>query len=442
MSEKPVKLVGFLCNWCSYAGADLAGVSRLRYDTSIRIVRIPCSGRADPLLALLALQQGADGVLVSGCHPGDCHYSDGNFFARRRFAIIHDLMDFLGMDTRILQLSWVSASEGKKWADVVNSVAEEVRAARDDAKHTAISVNEAIPVPQGPKIKPLDEDPAATEKLQKIAQELLSSGKVKAVLGHTRRKRNLPGVTAAFISRPEDVKELLAFTGCVPNLSRYLKAAIKRYEGPVAMVGKGSDLLSVINLEREHQIPAGMVRRLALSCKGLVDPEGRLLGFCANCLAGVLGAADFMLGESPDMPAADDFADVRAIEALPREVRAAYWDEKFATCLRCYACRNACPSCFCKTCFAESRRPTWVFPSPSVMGNKFFHLIRAYHLAGRCSMCGECERVCPMALPLRTLARKAAKIVQERFGLLPSSNREEKNALSQFKPDEQVEFIR
>jgi len=92
------KVVGFLCNWCSYAGADMTGTSRIPYPPNIRIIRVPCSGRVDPLYVLKAFQEGADGVLVAGCHPGDCHYGDGNYHARRRYALMHNFLDFVGIE--------------------------------------------------------------------------------------------------------------------------------------------------------------------------------------------------------------------------------------------------------------------------------------------------------------------------------------------------------
>ena len=121
-------LVAFLCNWCTYAGADLAGTSRLSYPADIRIIRVPCSGRVDPLFLLRALQDGADGVLVSGCHPGDCHYSAGNYYARRRFMILRELLDLFGIDLDRVQFSWVSAAEGIKWSQVVTDVTNKIRA--------------------------------------------------------------------------------------------------------------------------------------------------------------------------------------------------------------------------------------------------------------------------------------------------------------------------
>ena len=142
MREK-MKIVGFLCNWCSYAGADLAGVSRLQYGHEIRIVRVPCSGRVNPLMVLKCFQEGADGVLVAGCHPGDCHYQEGNYFARRRMRVAEELLDFLGFDRRRLRLRWVSASEGAKWAEVVDGFIADVRAACDEAPDSGLSLRGA-----------------------------------------------------------------------------------------------------------------------------------------------------------------------------------------------------------------------------------------------------------------------------------------------------------
>ena len=122
------KIVAFLCNWCSYAGADLAGVSRLQYPPNVRIIRVPCSGRVNPLFIMRALRQGADGVLISGCHPGDCHYLSGNDYARRKFTLLHSLLDHMGIEKGRVQFSWVSASESIKFAQVITEVTESVRA--------------------------------------------------------------------------------------------------------------------------------------------------------------------------------------------------------------------------------------------------------------------------------------------------------------------------
>ena len=119
------RIVAFLCNWCSYAGADLAGMSRLAYPAAIKIVRLPCSGRVDPMFILKSFERGADMVLVSGCHPGDCHYSSGNYHARRKLQSFRELLSFLGIDPRRFKMSWVSAAEGAKWSTLVAEITKE-----------------------------------------------------------------------------------------------------------------------------------------------------------------------------------------------------------------------------------------------------------------------------------------------------------------------------
>jgi F420-non-reducing hydrogenase iron-sulfur subunit len=122
------KIVGFLCNWCAYAGADLAGVSRIQYPPNIRIIRVMCSGRIDPAFILEALKNGADGVLVAGCHlPSDCHYLSGNFKALRRVMLLKKVLKDFGIEPERVRLEWVSASEGDKFAAVVRDVVEQIK---------------------------------------------------------------------------------------------------------------------------------------------------------------------------------------------------------------------------------------------------------------------------------------------------------------------------
>jgi coenzyme F420-reducing hydrogenase delta subunit len=127
MEEFKPKIVAFVCNWCTYAGADLTGTSRMKYSANVKIIRFPCTGRIDFMLLMKAFDNGADGIIVSGCHPNDCHYSTGNFHARRRWIVFRNLLDFAGIDTERIQFSWVSAAEGAKWANVVNSTVEKIK---------------------------------------------------------------------------------------------------------------------------------------------------------------------------------------------------------------------------------------------------------------------------------------------------------------------------
>jgi len=121
------KIVGFLCNWCSYAGADLAGVSRIQYPPNLRIIRVMCSGRVDPAFILEAFISGADGVLIAGCHPGDCHYIAGNYKAQRRGILLKKLLQQFGLEPQRLRIEFVSASEGAKFAAVVKEMVEDIK---------------------------------------------------------------------------------------------------------------------------------------------------------------------------------------------------------------------------------------------------------------------------------------------------------------------------
>jgi coenzyme F420-reducing hydrogenase delta subunit len=122
------RIVGFLCNWCSYAGADLAGTSRLKVPANLRVVRVPCSGRINPLFIFKALEEGADGVMVSGCHPGDCHYISGNRYAKRKLAMIRRLLEWVGVEPERIHFTWLSASEGARYAAEVTEFVNKVKA--------------------------------------------------------------------------------------------------------------------------------------------------------------------------------------------------------------------------------------------------------------------------------------------------------------------------
>ena len=126
MNNNPT-VVAFLCNWCSYTGADLAGTSRMKYAPNIRIIRVMCSGRVDPTFVLESFKKGADGVLICGCHPGDCHYHEGNYKCLRRYHLIKKYIDQMGIEPERLQLEWISASEGKQFAELVDSFTDTIK---------------------------------------------------------------------------------------------------------------------------------------------------------------------------------------------------------------------------------------------------------------------------------------------------------------------------
>jgi F420-non-reducing hydrogenase iron-sulfur subunit len=128
MEEFKPTIVSFLCNWCSYTGADLAGTSRMTYAPNIRVIRVMCSGRVDPTFVLTAFNEGADGVLICGCHPGDCHYHEGNYKCLRRYHLLQKYLQQMGIHKDRLRLAWVSASEGKQFAELADDMTETVTA--------------------------------------------------------------------------------------------------------------------------------------------------------------------------------------------------------------------------------------------------------------------------------------------------------------------------
>lgn len=127
MEEFEPKIIAFVCNWCTYAGADLAGTSRIQYPPNIKIIRLMCSGSVDPIYVIKPLLEGMDGILIGGCHPGDCHYTNGNYKARRRVAILKTILSQIGFDERRIWMRWISASEGKQFASIVTQMVEELK---------------------------------------------------------------------------------------------------------------------------------------------------------------------------------------------------------------------------------------------------------------------------------------------------------------------------
>lgn len=126
MDTKPT-IVAFLCNWCSYTGADLAGTSRMKYSSDVKIIRVMCTGRIDPTFILKAFKEGADGVLLCGCHPGDCHYESGNYKCMRRFKLLQKYVQQMGINPSRIRLEWISASEGKQFADLADEMSDTIR---------------------------------------------------------------------------------------------------------------------------------------------------------------------------------------------------------------------------------------------------------------------------------------------------------------------------
>jgi coenzyme F420-reducing hydrogenase delta subunit/ferredoxin len=437
-------IIALVCRWCTYAGADLAGTSRLTYPSAVRLVRFPCTGRMNPLFVLKAFEHGADGVLVSGCHPGDCHYVQGNLYARRRFVVFKSLVEFIGLDPRRLHFSWVSASEGAKWVKVVEEVTEAVRSA-GPMRSPGESTVELPSAESGARTRPgVEELEALTTRLREVAGELLGDGTASVVLGY--RRGSLPGrAVPGFITTREEADDLVWDANCFHNLSVYLPR-MDDESGKVAAVVKKCDAATVVGLLQEGQVSRERLHLIGVQCSGVWE-KGRLAAKCHACDGQVPSLCDVAITPAEtrkaDVPAADDPRDaaIDYLESLPAQVRWDYWEEEFGRCIRCYACRGVCPLCYCETCIAEKHRPQWISPAIDRTGNTAWNLIRAFHLAGRCTGCDECARVCPAEIRLDLINRKLARVVEERFGYRTGSDPEAKPPLTMFRDDDPEEFI-
>ncbi|MCP4902476.1 MAG: hydrogenase iron-sulfur subunit [bacterium] len=444
-------LVAFVCKWCSSAGADMAGTTRRSYPANVRLVRFPCTGRMNPLFILKAFDQGADGVLVSGCHPGDCHYVQGNLVARRRFALFRSLVDFIGLDLNRLHFAWVSAAEGVKWTEVVKEVTASVRQVGPLPLWTAPADTPELPAvesgstPSTSGLLPNNELQAVTGHLKNLFASLLRDNSITTAYGYS--EGSLPGrMVPARFTTPDEVEALTWGTGCLTNLTAYLSR--EGDDDTTALIVKQCDAGAVTGLIREGQIDRDKLVLIGAPCDG--GPSEK----CRGCSGASSPICDWIVtadGAVQNTPAALEphvngceelDAEIAAIEALSAEHRWQYWQDQFARCLRCYACRASCPMCYCETCIANKHQPQWIPTTINERGNAAWNIVRALHLIGRCTSCGECSRVCPANLRLDLLSRKLNQEVERLFGSELPLDAETPTVLNLFRMDDPDDYIR
>ncbi len=287
-------------------------------------------------------------------------------------------------------------------------------------------------------------------ELQELAGKLLTDGTVNLVIGW---ENGPSGARPAFVTDATDTGRLIFDTRCVHNLAAYLsprRTPIKR-KGKVAVVVKGCDAIAVAGLIRETQIRREDVVIIGVRCGGvLADPRSRdaltvetAADRCLGCTLRAPGHADFVVGpETTGLPGPSrrDLL-IAELEAMTHAERWCFWMDNFERCTRCNACRQTCPLCFCERCIQDKTQPQWLESSPHGRGNLAWHLTRAMHLAGRCVDCGECQRACPVDIPLALLNRKIAAIVAERFGTHAVDDPAVPAPIGTFKPDDPQEFI-
>ncbi|MFZ5643948.1 MAG: Coenzyme F420 hydrogenase/dehydrogenase, beta subunit C-terminal domain [Bacillota bacterium] len=307
--------------------------------------------------------------------------------------------------------------------------------------------------------------------IQDAAKKLFDEKKVDLVVGFTKGSLPLRS-TPCFIRKSEDAAKLTWDYSCENNLANYLR----KREEKVAVVAKGCDVRSIVALVKENQINRDNIYIIGIPCAGMIDRakvdavlDGKDLleveekgdslvlkgkGFaqevklddichdtCKVCRYGNPVIYDMMIGEPVPAKPEDNFADVAAFEALSPAERKAALAAEFSKCIRCYACRNACPMCYCTECFVDCSTPAWINKSTDTADNIMFQVGRVFHSAGRCADCGACDRACPMGINLRGMTRKMVKEVKELFGYETGVNPDETPALADFKADDPEAFL-
>ncbi len=309
------------------------------------------------------------------------------------------------------------------------------------------------------KIKTAGIDPdyyqAVTEAIRLEAVKLLTDQTVVAVVGYLPGRR-LGTAGPALVTTVEQAAQLVFSPACVNNLSVYLTKAKKGVlkKGRVGIVAKGCDLRALAGLMGESQIKREELFIIGVACAGVYGSgadrtqplsENNIARKCRECSVHlpegtdlVAGAANQHLSELAPLEAQE----MARIEAMTQAERWAFWKEHFSRCIRCMACRQICPFCYCEQCLCDKNRPQAVESSPRPAGNTAWHIVRAMHLAGRCGGCAECERVCPMDIPLNLLNRRMARELKELYdyeaGMVPA----EKGPLTQYKEDDDQSFIK
>ena len=403
------KIVAFVCRWCTYTGADLAGMSRLQYPPNTKVIMLPCSGRIDINFVLRAFMQGADGVLVSGCHPGDCHYNEGNYRARRRWTLLRDLLDTLGFDLRRLKLAWISAAEGNKWAQTVTDFTKEIT---DLGPYTELhELCECVDSPLAPEEAIAEkmaftESHPAEEALVKAVEKAFGEEKVAKVLGW-RSRPTLKRTSPDWFENAAELKDLAAPPAGV-HVVRLCDEPVLANEPKLGVIARPRELASLNVLTQEHALDPEQVTVFELDKDGKYLKTGTL-----QELSGEVAAAfpeGQVVGHSPET-----MQKLAEFMQKPREERFAFWKEVSQHCLHCYACRQACPICHCKKCYVEKNQPQWFPTAADGMGNLSWLIVRAFHLAGRCIGCGACQTACPADIPLNLLNAALAKSSLDNF---------------------------
>ena len=295
---------------------------------------------------------------------------------------------------------------------------------------------------------------AVTAAIRSEAIRLLGEGKVAAVVGYRAGRRNNSALPA-IVTSIDQVDQLIFSPACVNNLALYLTKAKNEVKGKgkLALVAKGCDLRAVAGLLGENQLKRDDVHLIGIACAGVYGAEAdrglplceaTIARKCRECTVHEPQRTDAVTGILPklkELPHLES-EELARLEAMTPKERWDYWQAHFARCIRCLACRQVCPFCYCEQCLCDKNRPQAVESSPRPSGNSAWHIVRAMHLAGRCSACAECERGCPMDIPLNLLNRKMAKELKELYAYEAGLEPQEKGPLTSYKEDDDQSFIK
>jgi ferredoxin len=295
---------------------------------------------------------------------------------------------------------------------------------------------------------------AVTEAIRAEAERILSSGEVAAVVGYVAGRRAGTAMPAV-ITAPEGARTLVFSPACHNNLTLYLTKSRKDAvpKGRLAIVAKGCDLRALAGLIGESQLQRDQLHIIGMACPGVYGANAdRALPLqgetvarkCRECTVHLPEGADYVAGVLPELAELEpvEAAELARLEAMSPAERWAFWKDQFSKCIKCLACRQVCPFCFCEQCLCDRNRPQAVETSPRPAGNMGWHIVRAMHLAGRCAGCAECERVCPMDIPLNLLNRKMAQELKELYGHEAGMVPQEKGPLTSYREDDEQSFIK
>ena len=308
------------------------------------------------------------------------------------------------------------------------------------------------------KIRAASIDPAyyqaVTEAIRTQAVKLLTEETVVAVVGYYPGRRQGTAIPV-LATNPEQAEKLIFSPACVNNLTLFLTKAKKGVlkKGRVAIVAKGCDMRALAGLMGESQVKREEIFTIGIACAGVFGSgadrtgnlsEANIARKCRECSVHLPEGADLLVGTLPELSELSplEAEEMARIEALPQAERWAFWKEHFTRCIRCMACRQVCPFCYCEQCLCDKNRPQAVESSPRPAGNMAWHIVRAMHLAGRCGGCAECERVCPMDIPLNLLNRRMAQELKELYDYEASTTPQEKGPLARYQEDDDESFIK